>query len=298
MITRGTLTYAVDETVSLMAFEEIMQDMSVLFALYEVRAASGRRTVGAQIGSLGELTTKTEGAQADEDSITQQWKKDYTFVAKGKRVPLSREIIEDNEWGVLEELGMQLGMAVNHTMETDGAALFNDAFGGGSYASGDGSAICGTHTNADGGNSQSNRGTSALSYANLVTVRQNMRGFTNSRSLRIRVNPDELLVPVELENDAFEIVKSMTRPDNANSVANMFSSGMTMYVWEALTDATNWFVMDSRMRRQNLRWWQRVDPEFYGDGNLHAGTRTIGTYTRYINGALDWRWIYGQEVAG
>lgn len=298
MINRTTLSYAVDETISLLAFEEMMADMTLMFQLYEVRAGTGRRAVAGHIGALGEFTEKTEGAQADEDQVEQQWKKEFLFVPKAKRVPISREIIDDNEWGVLEELGMQLGSAANHTMETDGAKLFNEIFGGGSYVAGDGSAICGTHTNAAGGNSQSNRGTSALSYANMVTTRELMRKFTNSRGLRQKVMPDELLVPVDLENEGFEIVKSMTRPDGSiQGIANMFSAGMTLYVWEALTDTNNWFLMDSRLRRQNLRWWQRNDPEFYGDGNLHAGTRSIGAYMRYINGCLDWRWIYGHEVA-
>jgi len=64
-----------------------------------------------------------------------------------------------------------------------------------------------------------------------------------------------------------------------------------------LSDANNWFMIDSVMARQHLLWFNRVLPEIAldpaSDFNLVANYRG---YMRYSFGWDDARWIFGHAV--
>ena len=75
----------------------------------------------------------------------------------------------------------------------------------------------------------------------------------------MNVMPDELLVPPELEDTALEIVRSAQDPASANNAINPQAGRFSVRVWNYLTDANAWFMIDSGRRRQSLdsRSWRR-----------------------------------------
>lgn len=296
MITSSSLSYALDEVVSILANESFFGEQFYMPLLYNVRTSGKRRERTASLGGLTLWGTKTSTQAADEDATPQEFEKDFSHTAYAKQVPIARELIDDQEFGLLEDIGQQLGATAAMTMESKAAEVFNNAFT--SALSEDGLTLCNSaHLNAAGGNSQSNTGTAALTMANIKTTRTNMRGYTNYRGDKLNVMPDELAVPNALEEDAWEIVRSSGRPDTTNRADNFYNGMFNLYVWPWLTDANNWFMMASQLRKQNLLWFQRIALEIYGEGNLTAGTRKVGGYMRFSNGARDWRFIFGQNVA-
>lgn len=296
MITTNTMSYVLDEVVSAVAFETFYEDAFVFPLLYDVRTSMKRREGTASLGGIREYAEKTRGAEASEDTITQQFKKDFVHVSYGKSIPVERELVDDEEWGLLVDLGQQLGYMAAYTMEKKAAALFNDAFNGSTYLAEDGLSICNdAHVNADSGNSQDNSFNSSLNFAGVKTVRTAMRKFTNYEGDKASVRPRLLVVPTDLEEEGWELTKSLGKPDTANNNLNIYNGMFDMLVWDFLTDTNAWFMIDPRLMKMNLIWYQRIALEVFGDGNLFTGTRKIGGYFRASHGCRDWRWVGGSN---
>jgi hypothetical protein len=186
-----------------------------------------------------------------------------------------------------------LGEAFNQTVEDKGSDLFNDIGSGATYLAEDSLSIANnSHINASGGNSQDNNYTNSLNMTGIKTCRTAMRKFTNySGDSKSKIQPDGLVVPVDLEEDAWEVVNSIGRPDNANRASNMYNGKFKLYVWDELTDTNAWFMVDTRKMKQNLMFLWRDPFELAGDGDLQAGTHQITAYCRFSLGCLDWRWV-------
>jgi hypothetical protein len=126
-----------------------------------------------------------------------------------------------------------------------------------------------------------------------------MREYKDDRGNLIPIRPDTLLVPPELEDAAWTATQSMDKPGTANNDGNFVrSKGLSVVVWDYLTDSNNWFMVDSRLGGLFLNWFDRVSMEFAADPtsdfNLIAKYRG---YMRYSYGWSDWRFVYGHNVA-
>lgn len=292
----GTLSFIFDEVTSVVAFEQFFAGPFMMPLLYRMQGTSNRRERTASLGGLGVFQPKSETATAAEADIPQQFQKTFTQSEFALQLPVSRMVVDFEEWGLLQEIGIELGSSAAYTMENAAMALFRDAFVGATYTTEDGLSICNdAHVNVDGGNSQDNKLANTFSMSGVKATHVAMRKFTNYGGLRLSVNPDELLVPVDLEEDAWEAVRSAMRPDNANNASNFYQGRYTLYVSPLITDTNDWFMMDSRLRQRNLLWFQSAALEFYGDGNIDTGTRKIGGYYREAHGARDWRFICGNS---
>ena len=295
--TTGTLSYLFDEVTSAIAIEKYFEGPFLVPLLYNMQGTGNRRDRSSSFGGLGKFQAKSETASASEATVTQQFQKTFVQSEFALMLPVSRMVVDFEEWGFLQDLGVELGTAAAYTVEDDGIALFRDAVTGATYTSEDGLSICNNaHVNADSGNSQDNLLTAAFSMAAIKAAHVAMRKFTNYDGLKLSVNPDELMVPVDLEEDAWETVRSAMRPDSSNLRSNFYAGRYSLFVSPLLTDASDWFMMDSRLRARYLRWYQSAALEIFGDGNLDTGTRKIGGYYRESHGCTDWRWIIGHSV--
>ena len=276
MITTGSLSYALDEVVSAIAFEVFYDLPFMMPVLYDVRTSKRRRERQASLGGLREYDQKTNGAEPAEDELVQQYERDFVHIAYGKQVPIERELVDDEEWGILADAGQQLGYMAAYTMEKRAADLWNDAFVGASYKAEDSLSICnGAHVNSDGGNSQSNSGTNSLNIAGLEATRIAMRKFKNYRGDKMSIRPRLLVVPIDLEQTGWEMIKSVGKPDSENNNLNFYQGMYDLVVWDFLTSSTSWWMADPQMLKMNLIWYQRIALEIFGDGNLFTGTNFL-----------------------
>ena len=291
-MTSTSLNYALDEVVSEVAWSEFYDGEFYMPFFYRVRGSTRPRERSASFGGLGKYTAKNPTVAADRDDLTQQYEKTFVHTAMGKTLEIERELVDDEEWGILEEMAEELGFTARYTMEDDAAALFNDIATGASYLAEDGLSIANNaHTNVDGGNSQDNLFTSTLNYTGLGTVRTAMKAFTNSRGLKLLINPDLIVVPQALEETGWEMTRSAGKPDTANNNPNFYNGQFMMIVWQFLTDTNAWGMIDSRLMRRNLLWYMRIMFETWGDGDYDTGTKKIGGYYRASHGCRDWRWV-------
>ena len=296
------MSYLLDEVVSGVAFESFFEEAFLMPSLYSVRGSVSRRERLASFSGLTKYGVKNPSAQAEEDENANAYEKDFVHVSYAKKVPIERELVDDQDWGLLEDIGRQLGIMAQYTMEEAAAQLFLDATTGLTYRSEDAAAICSAHTAKD-GSTITNNGTSALSMSSIKTTRTAMRKFTNHRGNLLSIRPNALLVAPDNEETAWEIVRSTGRPDTAERADNFYRGAFQLFVWDFLSEAIDngdddqWFMLDLRNLAMNLLWFQRVALEVFGDGNLFSGTRNVGGYYRASHGIRDYRGIFCQKPA-
>ena len=296
IITSGNHSYVLTESVTAIAVNEYMSlPMTVpLLANFAPTSASDIEE-HASIGGLGRFEKKTETGAADKDETTQQYKRQWTHEQYALEIELSRTFVDDQKWQMLSEYGMELGRAANRSVEEDGAKPFTDAFDGNSVLCEDGLSLCNdAHVNVDGGNSQDNSGTNTLGVAGLKTTDIAMRKTTDYRGKRIKITPDLLLVPLDLQEEALQLTMALQKPGSANNDVNTFR-GTGLIVWEELTDTNAWFRIDSALMRQHNYFFMRTGLEYYGSRNQSTQVISMGGWMRYSYGPKDWRWIYGNN---
>ena len=267
--------------------------------MFNVTGSSKAQEHDLSVGGFSDFEEYKGAIEYDDNE--QLFKTTYTHTEYVRAMAVERKLVDDDLYNIINQRPRQLGLAAGRTREKHAAEVFNLAFSA-TRLGGDGKALCATDhplspSNATG---QGNKGTTALSYDAVVATRKLMRSFTDSRGELVTVMPDTLLIPPELEDTANDIVMTMTgRPGTANNSNNFVrDAGINYVVWDYLTDANNWFMVDSAMAKLYLNWFNRVPLEFAadptGDFNLVARFRA---YMRYSYGWSDWRWVYGHEVA-
>lgn len=233
------------------------------------------------------------------DDLEQGFKTTYTHVEFAKGFAIERKLVDDDLYNIINQRPRALAISAMRKREKDAASVFNNAFSS-SYTGGDAIALCGSHPySPSNAATQSNAGSTALSYDAIIATRKLMRAYKDDRGQLVNVMPDTLIVPPGLENTAWEILESINKPDTANNNGNYVrSTGISLIVWDYLTDANNWFLVDSTLAGMYLNWFDRVPLEFAmdptSDFNLISKWRG---YMRYSYGWSDWRFVYGHAVA-
>lgn len=234
------------------------------------------------------------------DDFDQLYKTTLTHKEFVKAFKVERKLVDDDQYGLITPRPRQLALSAMRTREKHAASIFNNAFSS-SYVGGDAVSLCNdshplapTHS-AD---VQDNAGSTALSYAALNATRELMQAYTDDRGELMPILPDTLLVPPELEETANAIFRTMNKPDTADYHANFVGGWLSRVIaWDYLTDANNWFLIDSRLAAIHLLWIDRVPLEFAldptSDFSLEARFRG---YQRYSYGWSDYRWVYGHSV--
>lgn len=252
------------------------------------------------LGAGGMSDWETYKGTIEYDDFDQLYKTTLTHEEYVKGFKVERKLVDDDLYNVINVRPKSLALSATRSREKHAASVFNNAFSS-SFTGGDGVSLCNdshplapTHS----GDTFDNAGSSAMGYSTIVSTRELMRAYTDDRSELIPVVPDTLLVPPELEEEAFAIFRTMNKVDTADAHANFVSSFLKQFiVWDYLTDANNWFLIDSAMAKLHLLWINRMPTEFELDptSDFRLEARFRG-YMRFSYGWSDPRWIYGHEV--
>ena len=222
-------------------------------------------------------------------------------------IAVERRLVDDDQYNQINRRASNMASAFNNTIETDAANVFINAFTdsgtnrmGQSTNGADGVALLSAahpDSPANANSTQSNEGTLALTIDNLDTTRQNMRSFKDDKGNLLGVNPNTLLVPPELERTATQLIaqRATYEPNSAEFNVNMFAGRFNLIVWDRLTDANAWFLMDSTLMKQHLIWQWRIRPEFSQSDDFDGLLAKYRGYMRYGIGWTDWRFIYGNN---
>lgn len=253
-----------------------------------------------QVVGMGAAPIKAEGSPVSYDTIQQGYISRYTHNAVALGFIVTHEEMEDN---LYMELGKQraegLAFSMNQAKEITGANVYNNAFSA-SYVGGDGVALISASHPTQNGN-QSNTLTTAaqLSEASLESLTINIKQATDDRGLKIAIMPRCLVVPPQLEPDAYRIVNSVLQNDSANNAVNylkasgMFPDGIETNVY--LTNNHYWYIRTDCPT--GLNYFEREALKFTQDNDFDTENAKFKAYERYSFGWTDWRALWGSNPA-
>ncbi len=269
---------------------------SMINEIYNVQTTGNPYEEDVSIGTMGEFP-KFEGT-VEYDRPYQGYSKVYEFPEFAKGFKVERKLYDDDRYNVINKRPAGLAIAASRRMEEDAASIFNNAFSG-SYVGPDEKALCATdHPSKapDGPSERSNKGTAALSHISLQNAKNAMRGFKDDRGGKISVVPDTLIVPVALEEVAWELIQSEKKVNTNENNPNIHQGKYKLIVWDYLTSDDNWFLVDSRYAKLFLNWFNRIPIEFAMEEEFDTLAAKFRAYMRYNAGWSDWVWIYGSDV--
>jgi len=289
-------------------YQRMAATPSPVSSLFGIESSSSSVEYSQGIGQFG-LVPEYDSADAEGqpaaiayDSFSPLYEKTFTHKEYAKGMAIKRKLWDDGRTGLIQRRARDFGYSFGTTLATHAASVFNNAFST-SYLGSDAKALCADdHPNRadDTSTTFDNKGTSALSYSAIVSTVQAGKRLTDDRGNPMPAIYNTLVLPIELEATAIEILQAVAKPGAADHDANAarLMTSMNIVVDPYLSDANNWFMVDSLQSREHLLWFWRVRPEFAidpsGDFNLEARYRG---YMRYSYGWDDWRFIYGHEVA-
>ena len=269
---------------------------SLIPSLFNVQGSDKAVEYDLGIGDMSDFENFSNIGRVQYDTPEQLWRVSYTHTEYAKGFQIERKLYEDNLYSVMNDRAVDLGRSAWRTREKKGASMFNNATATAGY---DGVALVSNSHPLSPSNAttQDNYFALALSSANLSTVRLAMMKFTDDRGNLANVMPDLLLVPPELEETAWQIVENPTRyqPGSANLTAEFHQGRYQILPWNQLTDTNRWFLIDSRLMRRFVKWYDRVPLEFANIEDFDTLVAKWRAYMRFSFGWSDWRWIAGSE---
>lgn len=263
--------------------------------VYNVQKSSQYKETLHSVAPLGGLTQKAESGSIEYEDMVDGYEKDFTHTAWAKGLRFSRELVDDERYGVMRDRTKQLARAARITMETEHAKLFNYATATTYFTGQDGLALLSdSHTLANSASTFDNYSASTdLSLTALETAFNAMRRFTDDSGNLISLEPKFLLIPPELEFDAYEILKSSGKPYTADNESNYFNGRLEVITWPYLSvDTGMWFVLCDDKSLWPISY-NRTPVEFQNDSDFDTMDLKVSAYTRFSNGFFDPRFVYG-----
>jgi len=269
-------------------------------------------------GAQENFTGKTgfgEAIQFDDGSDIPTLRRDKTFLTSvvwknyGGSVEITKNNIEDQDFASQLDAMKDLSRSINFSVDKSGMQLFNGGFSTNTTVNGyditlynDGQPTFSTvhATTVPGASTQSNASSTGiqLTHDNLETAKVALQLQQTDNGLPIGQNPNTLIVPVNLEREAKEVIMSDLTPESANNAINVFKGSMDV-VSSIFLDSVNggsdtqWFLMDRSM--SNLYHGVRQEKRLNADINIKNMITTFVVEARWRNYVKDWRGIYGSR---
>lgn len=254
-----------------------------------------------QMSGLGLAVKIPENNPMVFDTPVQGFDKTFRHDQYGLGFMASRIFVDDDKFGVIKKMAKDLGVSIRETIEIEVASHFNNGFTGGAFVGPDGVALFSTsHPLVKYGGVQANTPAVGLDldHGNLSLALTDYRLMKDPSGRKVRVPPEELVVPPQLEGVAAEIMEARMRSDTANNTPNSlrhrsgYGSFTQWSVWDYLTDDDAWFVLGNKKKTQ-LRFYWKEKPNTYHDIDFH--TRAIMTcmWYRKSHGWSDYMGTYG-----
>lgn len=263
--------------------------------VFGMRTSSKAKETELRIGSFGDPvefngTIEYETPSPDDEVV-------YTHKHFTKGFIVESTLLEDNQYDGIFTSASEMGRAFARKQERDAWSVFNNATSA-SFLGYDSKALLANDHPRSKTDATAVDNLLALSLTadNLETAILTMQAFGDDKGEEISIMPDLLIVPRALRKTALELTGSDLNPETANNAINVHSGLRTMVVpW--LTDSNRWYVVDSALARQHLKWWDRLAPAFAAEDSFDTLLRKFRGRMRYSYGWSDFRWIIGSEVS-
>lgn len=301
----GNFGDLLDKRVTKLFYDELEQLPDLVGSVYSVEKSNDAYEVSSETGALDDFSEFT--GTVSYGSQNQGYDVRMTPLEFTKGIQIERKLYDDDRHNIWQSRPKELANAANRTRQKDAARLFNNAFSVDSkfYSHSEGVALCSdSHTTTSGASTATgfdNLMTSSLSAVAFSAARIQMQGFLDDIGNRYYSMPNELWIPIDLFEQAQEIVKSSGKIDTANNNINVHKDAFTIMPsengWNYMTDTNNWFIADSRLRKRFAIWYERVSLEFAMAEELDTLIAKWRAYMRYGSMYQNWRFILGASVS-
>ena len=274
----------------------------MLATLFNLQPTNGRDVMKfSQVGTLPDWQ-KFEGS-VNYTSMNQGFDTVLTPIEFTNGIQVERLLFENDQQHIMNARPKALATSATRTREIDAAAIWNQAFSVANdfFVNSEAVAMCSnshlTTSDASTASGFDNLGTAALSATAVAAARIAMRGFRDDQAGLISVLPDEIVHPPNLYEEAFEITNASGKVDTADNNPNVHHGQYTTIDWDFLNDTNNWFLQDSRLRKDMVHWTDRIPMEFaFAEGFDDLIAKWRG-YMVYAMGWTDWRFVFGHQVS-
>jgi len=279
------------------SYDETIKTESMVPRLYRMLGSTRQNEYTLSVSALGDFEDFDATGQITYDDISEGYKATFTHKAWTKGIRITRKAKQNDLYGIFDDLPAQRGMAAARTREKHGASPFNGAFAGTSGP--DSLSLCNTaHTSpVDGVSTQSNKGTDTLSKTTVSSARLAMKKLCGLNGERVGVKADMIIANMDKEEDAWTIISSKGEPETDNNNANFHYGKYKLAIWDELVSQYDWFVVDSRLMKLNLLWFDRNKLELNQDTAFNTYEARYSAYMEYSYGWRDYIWIYGNQAS-
>lgn len=244
-----------------------------------------------EITGLGQVPVKNEAAGTVYDDPIQGYKTTLINLTYSLGFKVTREMVDDDQYRIINNMPKQLSLSVVDTVESQGANIINRSQNG-SYLGADGKVLAATDHPLPGGGTGQNRPTTNadLSMTSYEQMTIDVAAFTDGQNKKIKVMPKKLIVTPTFKATAKRILGSPDDPETAERSINPFKNDVQLVVSHYMTDPDMWAV---RTSAEGLVVQKRRFPaEFRKDNDFDADVAKFKTYYRITFGWYDWRSIY------
>ncbi len=288
-------------------FQKIFSDQysdlpDMIGKVYGLAPNNGRNNMmWSSVGSIGDWDEFTGAVSYGTQS--QGYDTTATPIEFTKGIQIERKLKDDDQYNIMDGRPRGLARGAHRTRQKHAARLFNQAFSVDNffYVNTEGVPLCSnSHTTTSGASTASgfdNLGTAALTATAVFSARNQMVGYRGDVAERISVQPDELWVPPELSEQAFEIVNAKGKLDNNFNNPNFHFGKYEVTEWNYMTDTNNWFMMDGSMKKEMAHWIDRVGIEFAMVEDFDKLIAKWRGYGRWGQAHSDWRFMFGANVS-
>ena len=287
------------------AYQQIKDAIPTLYNMGGDLGPQKDSTRFSQVGTFGDFETFTGSVKYDD--VAEGYDTTLTHVQYAKGFAIEHTLQQDDLYSIMDGKPRGLGDAYARTRQKHAAQTFVNAFSNDTtwQTGGDGVALCSdSHTTRASGVSTAtgfdNRGTASLTAVSVSAARVLARKFRDDRGNPFEVDCTALLYPIDLWEQAEEIVRSSGKLDTANNNINALNGIMTSLMpggWIRLTDTNDWFMTDTSYMKQFLFWITREDQALKQVEDFDTLVMKWRKYCRYSLGWMDWRWVFGNQVS-
>lgn len=221
----------------------------------------------SQVSGVGRFVSLSEGGPIRYDQPVPGYKSTFKHVRYGLAVPTTIDVVEDDEWSLINTMHRDLGWSCNETRELDAVGVFNNGFtNSAAYLGPDGVPLfSASHPLYKAGGLQSNLMTAAdldsyslqLALTAFRTQKRPSGELIHIRAAKLIVAPQNAFVAYALTQTKDGNAEDATR--TVNPLGGAEDGIPTRFVWDYLTAPNAWFLAGAPSDT-GLVWFDRKKP--------------------------------------
>jgi len=196
------------------------------------------------VGGIGLMETKSEGQAINYVAMVEGHNHTFTHIDYALGMRATREMMRDELYGIMDEMGVELATSAHATEETILANHLNNGFDS-DFTGPDGIELFSSVHVREDGNTFRNELTSTadLSTTSLEQALIDFRDQRDGGGKRLQIKPKTLLVSPDNQWHASRILGSSHTPENDTNAVQPIKGILDLEVWDYLTDTDAWFIL-------------------------------------------------------